>query len=384
MTNVTAPAWLALNPADETPIHKQIEDQIRLAIARGLLPADQRLPTVRALAQSAGVHPNTVARAYSALARDGVLAARPGKGTFVARERGDPGLEAEREARLNSIVVKAVVEALSLGFSPEQVEAAFILRMARIRQEALPDGSGAPTQAKPGPGLVIMGSHDIALDLLASHVRGLAGVELTSTHTGSLGGLIALARGEAHVAGCHLLDEDSGEYNVPFVRRVLAGVPTQLVTLVGRTQGLLVAKGNPKRILELKDVAREDVTLVNRQRGSGTRVLMDYLLRKLGLDPRCLKGYEAEVDTHTAVAAAVASGQADVGLGILAAAKALDLDFVPLREERYDLVVPEAVRDQPEVKALLAALRSTEFKDSVKQLGGYDTSQTGVVVSELD
>ena len=376
-------SWLSINPADETAIHAQIEERIKLAIAGGQLAAGQRLPPIRGTAEALGVHANTVARAYAALARDGVLDAQPGRGTFVARASGDPALEEEREARLNSIVARAQVEALSLGFSPEQIEASFTLRLARFREEGRPDHRRAQQPLEAAPGLVVMGSHDLALDLLAAHLRRLSGFRMTSTHTGSLGGLIALARGEAHVAGCHLLDEESGEYNVPFVRRVLTGVPASVVTLAGRSQGLLVPRRNPKRIGALKDLFREGMTFINRQKGSGTRVLLDYLLRQAGLDPRRLRGYDVEVDTHTAVAAAVASGQAEAGLGILAAARALELDFIPLRHERYDLVIPRAVQDLPQVKALNDVLNRADFKDSVREMGGYDTSQTGTVVAEL-
>ena len=384
MTIVTMPSWIAISPMDETPIHGQIEDRIRLAIARGELREEERLPTVRALSRGLGVHANTVARVYSALVRDGVLAARPGRGTFVARSNGGVALQEQREARLNSIVGRALVEALSLGYSAEQVEASFTLRLARFRHEAMRDEKGEGTPAGPGPGRIVMGSHDLALDLLSSHLRRLHGVEMTSAHTGSLGGLIALARGEAHVAGCHLLDEESGEYNVPFVRRVLTGVPATVITLVGRTQGLLVPRGNPRGISSLEDAVRGDMTIINRQKGSGTRVLLDYLLRRSGLDPHRLRGYEVEVDTHMAVAAAVASGQADAGLGIMAAARALELDFMPLRNERYDLVVPRVYMDRPQVKTLRTVLRSPEFRDSVRELGGYETSQTGVIVAETE
>ena len=383
VANVTISSWLFLNPADEAPIHGQIEERIKLAIAREQLAAGQRLPAIRDAARALGVHANTVARPYSTLVRDGVLDAHAGRGTFVARTSGAPAFEAEREARLNSIVARAQVEALSLGFSPERIEASFTLRLARFREEGFPGTRRTQEQPEPGPGLVVMGSHDLALDLLGAHLRRISGFGMTSAHTGSMGGLIALVRGEAHVAGCHLLDEESGEYNVPFVRRVLTGVPVAVVTLVGRSQGLLVPRGNPKGIGALEDLLRRDVTFINRQRGSGTRVLLDFLFRQAGLDQRLLRGYDVEVDTHTAVAAAVASGQADAGLGILAAARALELDFIPLRDERYDLVVPHAVRDLPQVEALRDVLDSAEFKDSVREMGGYDTSQTGTVVAEL-
>jgi len=383
VTNVTIPSWLSLNPADATSIHGQIEERIKLAVARGQIASGHRLPPIRDAAEALGVHANTVARAYASLVRDGVLDAHPGRGTFVARAGGGPDLEAEREARLNSIVARAQVEALSLGFSPEQIEASFTLRLARFREEGISGPAEAGTPAELGSDLVVMGSHDLALDLLGAHLRRLSGFGMTSAHTGSLGGLIALARGEAHVAGCHLLDEESGEYNIPFVRRVLTGVPVEVVTLAGRSQGLIVPRGNPKKIESVEDLIRGDVTFINRQKGSGTRVLLDFLFRRAGLDSHRIRGYGVEVDTHTAVAAAVASGQADAGLGIFAAARALELDFVALRDERYDLVVPRSAQGLPQVKALCDVLSTAEFRDSVREMGGYDTSQTGTTVAEL-
>jgi len=384
MNTVTNVSWLSFDPAHEAPIHVQIGDRIKLAIAGGQLSQGQRLPPIRDAARSLGVHANTVARAYASLTRDGVLDAHRGKGTSVARTSNGAALEAERDARLNSIVARAQVEALSLGFTPGQIEASFTLRLARFREEGLPGRLQKPETTRPGPGVVVMGSHDLALDLLSAHLRRRSGFGMTSAHTGSLGGLIALTRGESHVAGCHLLDEESGEYNVPFVRRVLTGMPVEIVTLAGRSQGLLVARGNPKHVETVDDLSRQDVTFINRQKGSGTRVLLDYLCRQTGLDTRGIRGYEIEVDTHTAVAAAVASGQADAGLGILAAARALELDFVPLQDERYDLVVPCASKALPPVRALYEVLSSTEFKDSVEEMGGYTTTATGKVVAVLD
>ena len=383
MTNRSINGLLTIDPASGIPIHSQVEEQVRQAVARGSLPAGGRLPTVRALASAIGVHPNTVARAYSALARDGVLVARPGRGTFVARASGDGATDAEREARLGPIMARALVEAASLGFSPEQVEASFSLRMASFRQQISTGAGRTRPRAKTRSGLIMIGSHDLALDILAGHMRRLPGPLMNCTFAGSLAGLIAVARGEADLAGCHLLDEESGEYNLPFVKRVLAGVLLVVVTLAGRSQGLLVANGNPKRIRVLDDLLRDDVTFVNRQQGSGTRVLLDFLLRQAGMDPRLVSGYDFEVETHMATAAAVASGQADVGLGILAAAKVPALDFVPVREERYDLVVPRSEWQGPRLKSLRSVLESREFRGSVLELGGYDTTSTGQVVKEL-
>jgi putative molybdopterin biosynthesis protein len=224
--------------------------------------------------------------------------------------------------------------------------------------------------------IVHIGSHDLCLDLLAQILASSAR-RLISSNAGSLGGLLALKRGEAHLAGSHLLDPDTGEYNISYVRRYLPGVPVALVTLAHRQQGLFVAPGNPKRIEGLADLARGDVRFVNRQRGAGTRVLLDYRLSQLGIEPDSISGYRREEFTHLAVAAAVSSGAADCGLGIAAAARALQLDFLPLERERYDLVVPKEHIDSPLLRPLLDALSGTELRREIGRMEGYDTTHIG-------
>jgi putative molybdopterin biosynthesis protein len=232
--------------------------------------------------------------------------------------------------------------------------------------------------------IVATGSHDLTLDLMASHVRRLRpDISLASSNVGSLGGLLALSRGEAHMAGCHLLDEDTGEYNTPFVQKHLAGTETVVVNLVHRVQGLIVPRGNPKGISGLVDLTRDDVTFANRQRGSGTRVLLDYRLRQSGTSPDLIAGYQREEYTHLAVAAAVAGGSVDVGLGILSASRAMGLDFVPLLTEQYDLVIPREHYGDELLEPVLTLMGSDTFKSEVEALGGYDVSSMGRVVAEL-
>jgi putative molybdopterin biosynthesis protein len=200
---------------------------------------------------------------------------------------------------------------------------------------------------------------------------------------GSLGGLLALSRSEAHLAGSHLLDEATGEYNIPYVRRLLPGIPVVVLGFVQREQGLIVARGNPKQIAGLADLARSEVTFINRQRGAGTRVLLDYRLRQAGIDSRAIQGYDRQEFTHLAVAAAVASGAADCGMGILAAARALGLDFVPLDLERYDLVIPARFYGDDLLAPLLEIIRSAEFAAQVRALGGYRIPDIGQVLAEV-
>ena len=233
--------------------------------------------------------------------------------------------------------------------------------------------------------IVAIGSHDMTLDLLGSLLhKEHPALSLSSSNVGSLGGLQALRRGEAHLAGSHLLDERTGEYNIPYIRETLRGREVVVVVnLVYRDQGLMVPRGNPKGIRSLEDLTREDVSFVNRQRGSGTRMLLDYELGRAGINPNGIRGYERDEYTHTGVAAAVSSGTADVGLGIMAAARALELDFVPLLKERYDLVIPRAYYEAPLLQPLLEIIRQPGFQAQVVKMGGYDTSQTGQVIAEL-
>ena len=241
--------------------------------------------------------------------------------------------------------------------------------------------------------IVHIGSHDLALDLLAQHLAEInSGFDpvkpgrslhrrLVSAHAGSVGGLIALKRGEAHVAGSHLLDPATGEYNVPYLTKYLPETPVVLVTLLRREQGMILARGNPKAISSVADLARSDIRMVNRQRGAGTRVLLDYHLDRLGISADSVAGYQREEYTHLAVAAAVRSGAADCGLGVRAAAAALDLDFVSVDWERYDLVIPEEHFASDLLQPLLELLRGEEFRRAVGRLEGYDTTPMGEIVS---
>lgn len=374
-------------------LYERIAAEILRRVAAGELGPGDRLPPVRQAAGQWGVNLNTVARAYSALAERGILETRAGGGTVVARSRTEAGLDGldpvsqARAERLQTRLGGAVLEALAAGYADAEIEAAVSGQLARWRAarvlERDASGSAATSAvAELGQELRLVGSHDLALDVLAGRLRAMTpSVTLDVVSTDSLDGLFALARGSTDLAGCHLLDPETGEYNVPFVRRLLPGEPALLVTLAHRQQGLMVAAGNPKGIERIGDLGRADVAIVNRHRGSGTRVLLDDALATAQLDPTQVRGYDHEESTHLAVAGAVAAGTADAGLGILAAARTYGLDFVPIARERYELALRPATAARPAVHALLETLRSASFRAVVTALGGYDTAESGAIRS---
>ncbi len=229
--------------------------------------------------------------------------------------------------------------------------------------------------------LVCVGSHDNTLDILADMLmRRDPSMRLASSHVGSMGGLIALKNGAAMLAGSHLFDPASDDYNFPFLAKYLPGLAVTVVNLAIRRQGFIVAPGNPKGIRGTADLARDDVRFINRQRGAGTRILLDYHLGKAGLSPERIQGYGREEHTHMAVAVNVKTGAADCGLGVFAAARALGLDFVPLARERYDLVIPQAFAGDDKIAAVREVVGAKAFRDSVEALGGYETDWTGRVM----
>jgi molybdenum cofactor synthesis domain-containing protein len=232
--------------------------------------------------------------------------------------------------------------------------------------------------------LLAIGSHDMTIDLLGSLLREKTGgrIHISSSNIGSLGGLLAVKRQTAHFAGSHLLDTATGDYNLAYIKRYLPDTPVALVTLVHRWQGFIAPEGNPKKIEAIGDLTRPDVVFINRQSGSGTRILLDYELQRVGISPEQIAGYGNEEYTHMNVAMAVASGAADAGLGIHTAAKALSLDFVPLTKERYDLVIPCAYLGDEKIQLLLEIIRSDEFKGKALAMGGYEVHETGNLVHQ--
>lgn len=372
---------LRLDYHSSRPVYKQIADQIRQLIATERLKSGDRLPTVRDIARSLKVNQNTVIKAYLELERENILSSRRGGGTIVSSNIDDPVLQVTRQKRLSDIVNEDILKLLSQGYKPPELEAAFYLHLARWSEERQASIEKPPlkTSRRRTKNIIhIVGSHDLALNVLLSLLKEREkGIETEVTHAGSLGGLIALQEDRADLAGIHLLDEETGEYNYPFVKRILPGRNVAIVNLSYRIQGLMFAAGNPKQIKGLEDLLNPDLTFVNRQKGSGTRVLLELQLKKQGIVTSGIRGYDHELDTHLAVASTIAQGKADTGLGIEAAALSYGLDFLPLFRERYDLVIPEPNYHSKLFAPLLKIISSDEFKNIVDRTGGYDTSQTG-------
>jgi putative molybdopterin biosynthesis protein len=231
---------------------------------------------------------------------------------------------------------------------------------------------------------VVTGSHDLSVDVMHTLLRKQHPDRfLVSSHVGSMGGILAIQKGEAHAAGIHLFDEETGIYNVPYIENYLKGQDVVLIQLVYREQGWIVPRGNPLEIRSVADIIKPQLTFINRQRGAGTRLLFDYLLKKECLDRNAIYGYEREAISHLSVAAAVAGGTADVGLGIYSAAKAMDLDFIPVAEERYDLLMSKRFYYCSEGQTLLNVIRSESFKTEVEALGGYSCRESGQIVFEV-
>lgn len=226
--------------------------------------------------------------------------------------------------------------------------------------------------------LVVIGSHDPLLDELADMLHtDERKLYMSSSHVGSMGGIMAMRRGESHAAGCHLLDTETGEYNIAFLRKYFPKRDVHLIRCVGRQQGLMLAKGNPFRITDFEDIARDNIRYVNRQKGSGTRILTDYLCKTHGMNSEKIYGYEREELTHTSVAAQIASGSADAGMGIYSAAQLYGLDFLPICIEEYDLLIPDHAWETPMVKRLLETMKSEAFKKRLLSMGGYTIDRPG-------
>jgi molybdate-binding protein/DNA-binding transcriptional regulator YhcF (GntR family) len=354
-------------------LYRQIAESLRTDILAGKLGPGERLPSVRTLGRQWGCTPGTVQRAFRELQDSGLIESHKGRGSHVSQRPRSPQVLAEQPLRRAALVHRAeafLLESLAGGHSADEVEAALTLALDRWRTvEQHPS-------ATPEHTVRFAGSHDLAVAWLASHFPELAqGYRLAVAFQGSLRGLMALASGDADIAGSHLWDQETASYNDSFVRSVLPGRRVALVTLAKRRVGLVLPPGNPLGLLSLTDLARPGVRFVNRQGGSGTRVWFDVELRRAGLAPNAIGGYEREAGTHTEVAQLVAEGEADAGLALQGSALAFGLDFIPLTLETYDLVITNP--EQPGVVEIIAWLGRPETARLIESFGGYLTDETG-------
>jgi molybdate-binding protein/DNA-binding transcriptional regulator YhcF (GntR family) len=366
----------------ENFVYLEIAETMRRLIVAGQLAPGERLPPVRELAERWNCTPNTVSRAYALLGREGLVSAHRGGGTRVSSRTGQSDLLAPPEWRWADLVNRAesyLLEAIGLGHSPGHAEAALAAAIGRWEEVRSTRTVTTESAQQAAPATIrFAGSHDLSVELLARLLsERVPSVAMTTDFVGSLGGLMALARGEADIAGAHLWDEATGQYNIPFVQKILPNRPVVLLNLVKRLQGFIVPPGNPQGLQQVADLARPGISLINRQPGSGTRVWLDVQLKRVAVDPAVISGYEREETTHMGVARAVAEGRATVGLGIQAAATAYGLEFVRLGEERYDLIVPFELWDGEPLEALRSVVESIAFKQALVALGGYEVSQTG-------
>ena len=370
-----------INFNSDKPVYLQIVNQVVKLVALGELPSGTRLPAIRDLAHTLNLDPGTVARAYQELEREGIITSRRGGGSFVSANAVEKHLTEKYEKRLEDMVDRAILEALGLGFTTDEISTAFTLRLAYLREgRAQSNVDRRTTSVTRSKEIRFLGSHDLAIELLASHMNTLyPDVHLATTFVGSLAGLVALECGEADIAGAHLLDERSGEFNIPFVRRLMSNETVIVINLVKRVQGMMLAPKNPKHILGIQDLARPDITFVNRQKGSGTRILLDSRLLSLGITATEIKGYEHEESTHMAVASLIAQGRADAGLGAQSAANVVGLDFIPLLKERYDLIALQEKFEQPPLNKLKEVICSDSFRNVLRSMPGYDISETGKI-----
>ena len=359
---------------DENFLYQKIADSLRSEILEGKWIAGERLPTVRKMTETWHCTPGTVQRAYKILADQGLIVSRAGQGTHVADHIEVQDTNPLRRATLVNRAEIFFLEALSSGYTQNEIELA--LRMALDRWRVIQ----LETPVEVEDAVQFAGSNDLAVSWIASHFDEIVpGYQLTLKFGGSLSGLIALAEGKADIAGCHLWDEEVQDYNISFVERVLPGKKVALVTMSHRQLGLIIPRGNPQKVHGLKDLIKPDVKFINRQSGSGTRVWLDSRLKEMQVKTGLIPGYQTEKSTHSDIARAIVEGRATVGIGLQAAAYAYDLDFVPLTRERYEFAIPEENLKRKPIKKFVEWLASEEARQAIGSLSGYDPLHTGHV-----
>ena len=355
-------------------LYQQIAESIRADIIHGRLQPGDRLPSVRKMTKLWDCTPGTVQHAYQELAKQNLVTSRPGQGTHITDTALKEKITPLQQALLIHRAEAFLLEVLTAGYTISDIEQTF--RLALDRWKAVEESAPARQQNT----LRFVGSHDLAIDWVAENFgEFVPGATLKLHFSGSLGGLIALAENRAEIAGSHLWDEENQTYNTTFIRKLLPGKRVALVTLAHRRLGFITAPDNPLEIKRASDLTRPEVHFINRQTGSGTRVWLDIMLQKADIDPSQIKGYCTEKFTHSEIARAVAEGDANAGIGLEATALVFGLNFFPLTLERYDLVIPEENMAIPQIQDMIKWLSLPKTKQSIQDLGGYETKQTGSI-----
>ena len=361
-----------------TYLYEDIATALRQEIASGERQPGDKLPSVRELSTQWHCTPGTISRAYAVLADEGLVSGHRGGGTRVTAPATQPAQPSWQWAALINKADHYLLEAIRTGHSPAQAEAALAVAIARwsaLQTSAKAEAVTEPVEVSATPPTILRfaGSHDLLIEFVARLWHEIMPeIQLQVDYVGSLSGLMALAQHQADIAGIHLWDGESEQYNSPFVRRILPGRPMILLGLALRSLGLVVQAGNPLQITGLADLSRPDVRFINRQSGAGTRVWLDRQLQQAAIDATAINGYAQEVNTHLKVAQAVADGKASTGLAIQAAGDAYGLGFIPLTQERYDLVIPAELWETPALQTLVELIHSDRFRDAVAALEGYE------------
>jgi putative molybdopterin biosynthesis protein len=359
---------------DNEYLYLQIAASIRRDIANGMYATGDSLPSIRSLTETWNCTIGTVQHAIKNLASEGLVTTHVGKSTKVLGPISTHPTDPLRTANLIHQAESFLLEVLTSGYDPAEVENAFHIALDRWR-------SISRSQVRMDPQILrFSGSHDLAVAWLATHFENIAPeYQFHITFTGSLSGLISLAEGKSDIVGAHLWDDITGSYNTSYIHSLFPGERLALITLAQRRIGWMVKPGNPKNIRSSKDLSRQDIRFVNRHAGSGTRVYLDSLLKQNKIDPTSIQGYSNQKTTHSEIAAAIVEGKADVGFGLEAAAKAYDLEFIFVNLERYDLVVKSPTFDLVPIQKMIPWLKSEEFHVLLNHLGGYVYGESGEV-----
>lgn len=374
--------WFFLSPFErdlpmdgETYLYKKIADNIRNRIISGELKPGDRLPSVRSMTKEWNCTVGTVQHAYHMLAEMGLTISQSGRGTHITNSQL---LEKDLPKRRASLVRRSedfISESMTAGYTISEIEQTLQVAIDHLR---IVNQINTKQYANE---IICTGSHDLALAWIASHFGEIAnGYSMSTKFTGSLGGLIALAEGNAHVAGSHLWDKDTDTFNNAFVERFFPGKRMALITLAYRQIGLILPDGNPNQLSGIADLTKNGVYFINRQLGSGTRVWFDNYLSENNIDSNLINGYTHISYTHSDIGHAIASGSANAGIGLQASAMQFGLDFIPLRQERFDLVTYQEYMDKPAFKTLIAWLKTPIARQLIESFGGYDTHQSGEVI----